>query len=335
MASASRPATPAAGTVEFLVGEDGTISFLEVNTRLQVEHPVSEETSRLDLVREQFRIANGEELRFTGGPRAARALDRVPPQRRGRGPRLPARPRHRDAFVAPSGPGVRVDAGVESGSVIGGQFDSMVGKLIVTGEDREQALQRSRRALDEIVVEGLATVIPFHRPVVTDPAFTAPDGASSFTVHTRWIETEWENTVRALRRRGCGRRRRGRGGRAADGRRRGRRQAPRGLTARRALPRRRGRRGGAGGREEGARGRRGQGRREGLRGRGDLADAGHRREGGGRGGRHGVRGRPGARRRGHEDGNPVTAHKDGTVTGLAVEAGASVNQGAVICEIAG
>ena len=184
-----------AGTVEFLVGEDGTISFLEVNTRLQVEHPVSEETSGLDLVREQFRIANGEQLRFREDPepRGHSIEFRLNGEDAGRG-FLPA-PGTVTRFVAPSGPGVRVDAGVESGSVIGGQFDSMVGKLIVTGEDREQALQRSRRALDEIVVEGMPTVIPFHRLVVTDPAFTAPDGASSFTVHTRWIETEWKNTV--------------------------------------------------------------------------------------------------------------------------------------------
>ncbi|GLZ51644.1 biotin carboxylase N-terminal domain-containing protein [Actinomycetospora sp. NBRC 106378] len=184
-----------AGTVEFLVGEDGTISFLEVNTRLQVEHPVSEETSGLDLVREQFRIANGEHLRITEDPepRGHSIEFRLNGEDAGRG-FLPA-PGTVTRFVAPSGPGVRVDAGVESGSVIGGQFDSMVGKLIVTGEDRQQALERSRRALSEIVVEGLPTVIPFHRLVVTDPAFTAPDGASSFTVHTRWIETEWNNTV--------------------------------------------------------------------------------------------------------------------------------------------
>src|SRR3954451_3426383 len=184
-----------AGTVEYLVATDGTISFLEVNTRLQVEHPVSEETTGLDLVREMFRIARGEQLRITEDPepRGHSIEFRINGEDAGRG-FLPA-PGTVTKFVAPSGPGVRVDAGVESGSVIGGQYDSMVGKLIVTGEDREQALQRSRRALDEIVVEGMPTVIPFHRLVVTDPAFTAPDGASSFTVHTRWIETEWENTV--------------------------------------------------------------------------------------------------------------------------------------------
>ena len=153
-----------AGTVEFLVGQDGSISFLEVNTRLQVEHPVSEETSGLDLVREQFRIAEGEPLHLHRRPGAARALHRVPDQRRGRRARLPARARA-PSRRSPSrpGPGVRVDAGVEAGSVIGGQFDSLLAKLIVTGSDRRQALERSRRALAEFQVEGMATVLPFHR----------------------------------------------------------------------------------------------------------------------------------------------------------------------------
>jgi acetyl-CoA/propionyl-CoA carboxylase, biotin carboxylase, biotin carboxyl carrier protein len=179
-----------AGTVEFLVGQDGLISFLEVNTRLQVEHPVSEETSGLDLVREQFRIAEGQSL---GGaedptPRGHSIEFRINGEDAGRG-FLPA-PGTVTAITLPSGPGVRVDAGVEAGSVIGGQFDSLLAKLIVTGADREQALQRARRALAEFQVEGMATVLPFHRLVVEDPAF-----ASDFTVHTRWIETEWDNTV--------------------------------------------------------------------------------------------------------------------------------------------
>lgn len=181
-----------AGTVEYLVALDGTISFLEVNTRLQVEHPVSEETSGLDLVREQFRIAAGEELRFTEDPtpRGHSIEFRINGEDAGRG-FLPA-PGTVTTFTAPSGPGVRVDAGVESGSVIGGQFDSLLAKLIVTGEDRAQAIERARRALDEMVVDGMATVLPFHRVVVRDPAFTAEDG---FTVHTRWIETEFDNTI--------------------------------------------------------------------------------------------------------------------------------------------
>ncbi|GGM66035.1 acetyl-/propionyl-CoA carboxylase subunit alpha [Longimycelium tulufanense] len=181
-----------AGTVEFLVGLDGTISFLEVNTRLQVEHPVSEETTGIDLVREQFRIAAGEKLRFDAdpAPRGHSIEFRINGEDAGRN-FLPA-PGTVTRFEPPAGPGVRVDAGVESGSVIGGQFDSLLAKLIVTGSDRTQALERARRALDEMVVEGMATVLPFHRLVVRDPAFTGEDG---FLVHTRWIETEWDNTV--------------------------------------------------------------------------------------------------------------------------------------------
>ncbi|WP_263249432.1 acetyl/propionyl/methylcrotonyl-CoA carboxylase subunit alpha [Saccharopolyspora rosea] len=181
-----------AGTVEFLVGQDGTISFLEVNTRLQVEHPVSEETAGIDLVREQFRIAAGERLAISEDPRPrGHAIEfRINGEDAGRG-FLPA-PGTVTRWQAPAGPGVRVDSGVETGSVIGGQFDSMLAKLIVTGADRRQALERSRRALDELVVEGLPTVVPFHRAVVRDPAFTGEDG---FTVHTRWIETEFDNTI--------------------------------------------------------------------------------------------------------------------------------------------
>ncbi len=182
-----------AGTVEYLVGQDGLVSFLEVNTRLQVEHPVTEETSGIDLVLQQFRIANGEELSITEDPepRGHSFEFRINGEDAGRG-FLPA-PGPVTTFVAPSGPGVRVDSGVESGSVIGGQFDSMLAKLIVTGATREEALARSRRALAEFQVEGLATVIPFHAAVVSDPAFIG-DG-ESFSVHTRWIETEWDNQV--------------------------------------------------------------------------------------------------------------------------------------------
>jgi acetyl-CoA/propionyl-CoA carboxylase biotin carboxyl carrier protein len=181
-----------AGTVEYLVGLDGSISFLEVNTRLQVEHPVSEETSGIDLVLEQFRIAANEKLRFTEDPtpRGHSIEFRINGEDAGRN-FLPA-PGVVATFTEPSGPGVRVDAGVRSGDVIGGQFDSLLAKLIVTGEDRQQALARARRALDEMVVEGMATVLPFHRAVVRDPAFTAENG---FTVHTRWIETEFDNTI--------------------------------------------------------------------------------------------------------------------------------------------
>jgi acetyl-CoA/propionyl-CoA carboxylase biotin carboxyl carrier protein len=180
-----------AGTVEFLVGVDGTISFLEVNTRLQVEHPVSEETAGMDLVREQFRIADGERLRWTEDPEPrGHAIEfRINGEDPGRN-FLPA-PGAVDQFILPTGPGVRVDTGVEPGSVIGGNFDSLLAKLIVVGSTREEALERSRRALDEMVVEGIATVIPFHRVVVRDPAFTS----EPFSVHTRWIETEFDNQI--------------------------------------------------------------------------------------------------------------------------------------------
>jgi len=182
-----------AGTVEFLVGQDGLISFLEVNTRLQVEHPVTEETAGIDLVLQQFKIANGEPLDITEDPtpRGHAFEFRINGEDAGRG-FLPA-PGPVTRFDPPAGPGVRLDSGVETGSVIGGQFDSMLAKLIVYGASRQEALARARRALDEFHVEGLATVIPFHRAVVCDPAFIG-DG-SSFGVHTRWIETEWNNTI--------------------------------------------------------------------------------------------------------------------------------------------
>ena len=182
-----------AGTVEYLVGQDGLISFLEVNTRLQVEHPVTEETAGIDLVLQQFKIANGEKLDLTEDPtpRGHAFEFRINGEDAGRN-FLPA-PGPVSKFAPPSGPGVRLDSGVETGSVIGGQFDSMLAKLIVYGATREEALARARRALNEFEVEGLATVIPFHRAVVSDPAFIG-DG-ESFSVHTRWIETEWNNTI--------------------------------------------------------------------------------------------------------------------------------------------
>jgi acetyl-CoA/propionyl-CoA carboxylase biotin carboxyl carrier protein len=314
-----------AGTVEFLVGQDGLISFLEVNTRLQVEHPVSEETSGLDLVREQFRIAEGEVLNLVEDPepRGHSIEFRINGEDAGRG-FLPA-PGTVSTITFPSGPGVRVDAGVESGSVIGGQFDSLLAKLIVTGSDRAQALERSRRALAEFQVEGMATVLPFHRLVVDDPAF-----AEHFTVHTRWIETEWDNTVAPF----AG------GAEAAE------EEAPRQAVVV----------------EVG-------GRRLEVSLPGDLSIGG----GGSRNQlppprtttrkRHG-KGAPEASgdavtapmqgtviKVAVSDGdtvhtgdlivvleamkmeNPVTAHKDGTVTSLAAEPGSSVGQGTVLCEI--
>jgi acetyl-CoA/propionyl-CoA carboxylase biotin carboxyl carrier protein len=186
-----------AGTVEYLVGNDGVISFLEVNTRLQVEHPVSEETTGLDLVREQFRIADGEPLRWAEDPTPhGHAIEfRINGEDPGRG-FLPA-PGMVTTYREPAGPGVRVDSGIEGNSVIGGAFDSLLAKLIVWGETRDEALARSRRALDEFVVEGMATALPFHRAVVRDPAFAPADGAE-FTVFTRWIETEFDNQLPAF-----------------------------------------------------------------------------------------------------------------------------------------
>ncbi len=182
-----------AGTCEFLVGQDGTISFLEVNTRLQVEHPVTEEVTGIDLVREQFRIANGEELGYDDPAPTGHSFEfRINGEDAGRG-FLPA-PGVVAVFEPPSGPGVRLDSGVVAGDVIGGAFDSMLAKLIVTGRDRHQALERSRRALAEFTVDGMPTVLPFHRVVVSDPAF-APEGDKPFTVHTRWIETEFDNQI--------------------------------------------------------------------------------------------------------------------------------------------
>ncbi|MEV7683870.1 biotin carboxylase N-terminal domain-containing protein [Streptomyces sp. NPDC088341] len=182
-----------AGTVEFLVAADGTISFLEVNTRLQVEHPVTEEVTGIDLVREMFRIADGEPLGYDDPPVRGHSFEfRINGEDPGRG-FLPA-PGTVTLFTPPTGPGVRLDAGVETGSVIGPAWDSLLAKLVITGATREQALQRASRALDEFTVEGMATALPFHRKVVTDPAFTA----DPFTVHTRWMETEFVNDIPAF-----------------------------------------------------------------------------------------------------------------------------------------
>jgi len=322
-----------AGTVEYLVGQDGLISFLEVNTRLQVEHPVTEETAGIDLVLQQFKIANGEALDITEDPtpRGHSFEFRINGEDAGRG-FLPA-PGPVLKFDPPTGPGVRLDSGVESGSVIGGQFDSMLAKLIVTGANRDEALARSRRALAEFDIEGLATVIPFHRAVVSDPAFIG-DG-EGFTVHTRWIETEWDNKIEPFT-----------GG------------AP--LDEEEALPRQKvvveiG------------------GRRVEVSLPGDLAIGNG--GGGAAGAAGVIRKKPKARKRGAQAGaaasgdsvtapmqgtvvkvaveegqtvatgdlivvleamkmeNPVTAHKDGTITGLSVEAGTAVTQGTVLAEI--
>ncbi len=186
-----------AGTCEFLVAQDGTISFLEVNTRLQVEHCVSEEVTGIDLVREMFRIAAGEELGYGDPEIRGHSIEfRINAEDGGRN-FMPA-PGTLSAWSPPSGPGVRLDGGYENGETIPGSFDSLIAKLIVTGTTRTQALERSRRALDEFVVDGMPTVIPFHRAVVRDPAYvgsSTPSGEGEFTVYTQWIETEFDNQI--------------------------------------------------------------------------------------------------------------------------------------------
>jgi acetyl-CoA/propionyl-CoA carboxylase biotin carboxyl carrier protein len=181
-----------AGTCEFLIGKDGTVSFLEVNTRLQVEHPVSEEVTGIDLVREQFRIAEGGLLDPVDPVTHGHSIEfRINGEDPGRNFMPTPGPVHVLRF--PGGPGVRVDSGVTTGDVISGSFDSLLAKLIVTGHTRADALERARRALDEFEVAGLPTVLPFHRRIVRDPAFIAADG--DFGVYTRWIETEFDNDI--------------------------------------------------------------------------------------------------------------------------------------------
>lgn len=181
-----------AGTCEFLIGKDGTVSFLEVNTRLQVEHPVSEEITGIDLVREQFRLAEGGVLDYDDPEPTGHSFEfRINGEDPGRGFLPQPGPIH--VFKTFGGPGVRLDSGVTAGDSISGAFDSLLGKIIVTGRTREEALERSRRALDEFEIAGLPTVIPFHRKIVRDPAFTAENG--TFGIYTRWIETEFVNDI--------------------------------------------------------------------------------------------------------------------------------------------
>ncbi|MFL6045247.1 MAG: acetyl/propionyl/methylcrotonyl-CoA carboxylase subunit alpha [Propionibacteriaceae bacterium] len=181
-----------AGTCEFLVGQDGTISFLEVNTRLQVEHPVSEEVTGLDLVREMFRIAEGEPLGYEDPVISGHSIEfRINAEDAGRN-FMPA-PGTLTMWRPPAGPGVRIDDGYLTGMTVPGSFDSLIAKIIITGATREQAIERSRRALKELAIEGMPTVVPFHRAVLQDPAYTAEDGR--FGVHTRWIETEFTGEI--------------------------------------------------------------------------------------------------------------------------------------------
>jgi acetyl-CoA/propionyl-CoA carboxylase biotin carboxyl carrier protein len=313
-----------AGTCEFLVGQDGTISFLEVNTRLQVEHPVSEEVTGIDLVREMFRIAEGEPLGYDDPPARGHSIEfRINAEDPGRN-FLPA-PGTITAWNPPSGPGVRLDSGYAAGMTVPQVFDSLIAKLIVTGASRTEALQRSARALGEFEVGGMPTVLPFHRAVVADPAFAAADGV--LRVHTRWIETEFDTPMPtqetaeaespAERERltvEVGGKRlevivpRGMGGGALPGGARGGGQPPR-------------KRGGSGG----GRPPRGNTLISPMQGtiikiaaaEGQRVSAGDvivvleamKME------------------------QPLTAHKDGTVTGLAVEVGQTVSAGASICEL--
>ncbi|MGM1016813.1 MAG: acetyl/propionyl/methylcrotonyl-CoA carboxylase subunit alpha [Actinomycetota bacterium] len=183
-----------AGTCEFLIGADGTVSFLEVNTRLQVEHPVSEEVTGIDLVREQFRIAAGGTLDYDDPTPVGHSIEfRINGEDPGRGFLPQPGPIH--VFKTFGGPGIRLDSGVTAGDSVSGAFDSLLAKIIVTGRDRAEAMERARRALDEFEVAGLPTVLPFHRKVVRDPAFTAEDGV--FGIFTRWIETEFDNDIPA------------------------------------------------------------------------------------------------------------------------------------------
>ena len=319
-----------AGTVEYLVGQDGLISFLEVNTRLQVEHPVTEETSGLDLVRQQFRIANGDALDITEDPtpRGHSFEFRINGEDAGRG-FLPA-PGPVTKFEPPTGPGVRLDSGVETGSVIGGQFDSMLAKLIVTGATRDEALDRSRRALAEFTIEGLATVIPFHRAVVSDPAFIG--NSEGFDIHTRWIETEWDNTVEPFT-----------GGDPVDeedtiprqtvvvevGGRRLEVSLPGDLAI-----------GGGGASASGVIRKKPKPRKRG--GGGNTAASGDSVTAPMQGtvvkvaveeGQTVAEGDLVVVLEAMKMENPVTAHKDGVITGLAAEAGAAITQGTVLCEI--
>ncbi|MGH8970507.1 MAG: biotin/lipoyl-containing protein, partial [Actinomycetes bacterium] len=316
-----------AGTCEFLVGQDGTISFLEVNTRLQVEHPVTEEVTGIDLVREMFRIADGAELGYDDPPVRGHSFEfRINAEDAGRN-FLPA-PGTLTRWHAPSGPGVRVDGGYDAGETIPAAFDSLIAKLVVSGATRTQALERARRALAEFVVDGMPTVIPFHRAVVDDEAFAPADPRAPFTVHTRWIETGFDNTIEPY------------GGAAAEadepaqrervvvevGGRRLEVVLPAGLGA------------AAGAAAAGARrpARRAGGRKAGAAAGGDsltspmqgtivkvVAEEGQQV----------AEGDPVVVIEAMKMEQPLNAHKSGTVTGLTAEAGTTVTSGAVICEI--
>ena len=309
-----------AGTCEFLVGQDGTVSFLEVNTRLQVEHPVSEEVTGIDLVREMFRIAEGEPLGYDDPPARGHSIEfRINAEDPGRN-FLPA-PGTITTWNLPSGPGVRLDAGYAAGMTVPQVFDSLIAKLIVTGASRAEALQRSARALAEFEVGGMPTVLPFHRAVVADPAFAG----EPLRVHTRWIETEFHAPMPAQETAEPAS-----AGRAGEADRRGRRETARGGGAGRVR-----RRGSGAPRERGLPGAeraRGpsRGRRSVHAGSGDTLIQPHA------GDDHQDRRGEGQRvsagdvvvvLEAMKMEQPLTAHKDGTVTGLSVRGGPDGHRG--------
>ena len=316
-----------AGTCEYLVAKDGTISFLEVNTRLQVEHPVTEEVTGIDLVREQFRIADGEALSFDDPVPHAHSFEfRINGEDAGRG-FMPA-PGTVSTMKVPSGPGVRWDAGIVEGDTVAGAFDSMIAKLIVTGRTRAEALERSRRVLDEIVVEGMPTVIPFHQKIVSDPAFAPADPDAPFTVHTRWIETEMTNDIEPY------------GGDVAEGDEAGERQKitvevggkrldvvlPAGIALG----------GGSGGAAKKKAPKRSAGKGGGAAASGDSLTApmqGTIVKVAVEEGQQVAEGDLVLVLEAMKMEQPLNAHKAGVITGLSAEAGATVSNGAVLCEI--
>ena len=316
-----------AGTCEYLVAKDGTISFLEVNTRLQVEHPVTEEVTGIDLVREQFRIADGEALSFDDPVPHAHSFEfRINGEDAGRG-FMPA-PGTVSTMKVPSGPGVRWDAGIVEGDTVAGAFDSMIAKLIVTGRTRAEALERSRRVLDEIVVDGMPTVIPFHQKIVSDPAFAPADPDAPFTVHTRWIETEMTNDIEPY------------GGDVAEGDEAGERQKitvevggkrldvvlPAGIALG----------GGGGGAAKKKAPKRSAGKGGGAAASGDSLTApmqGTIVKVAVEEGQQVAEGDLVLVLEAMKMEQPLNAHKAGVITGLSAEAGATVSNGAVLCEI--
>jgi acetyl-CoA/propionyl-CoA carboxylase biotin carboxyl carrier protein len=319
-----------AGTCEFLVAADGTISFLEVNTRLQVEHCVSEEVTGIDLVREMFRIAAGEELGYGDPEVRGHSIEfRINAEDGGRN-FMPA-PGTLTRWHAPAGPGVRLDGGYDQGETVPGSFDSLVAKLIVTGRDRTQALERSRRALSEFVVEGMPTVIPFHRAVVSDPAYVAasnPSGEGSFDVYTTWIETDFDNQIEPY------------AGEAAEAPETGERQSVTvevgGRRLEVVLPAGFAAAAGAGAATAGAKKPKREKKKASAAVSGDSLTSpmqGTIVKVGVEDGQEVAEGDMVVVLEAMKMEQPIKAHKSGTVTGLSAEVGASITSGAVICEI--